>query len=396
MDVAEEYSPVSTPDSRISDEKHFQAVWEFASDAMALSDPQAVVLAANPAYLQLYGYSAEEVIGHNFAVIFPAGLREWANEEYHKTFADPNIAPAVETTIHRKDGTERMVEAHYTFVMRGQERTAMISIVRDITDQKRAEANEREARLQAERAVLDRERLVSIVAHDLRNPLTSIQGTAQMLTRRLSRNEALDRERLKSMAGQIERSAVQMNSLITEILDFSKVQAGVPLSLSNRSMDLVELVEHVAEECRQRSPRYEILVASDVPHLVAEWDPSRLERVFSNLLDNAIKYSPQGAAIKVVIQMEGISRRDAGEKDRPERVLVKVKDHGIGIPAADLPHIFKWYRRGGNADEWAKGTGIGLAGALHIVEQYGGAIAVESVEGEGSTFTISLPLPAAT
>jgi signal transduction histidine kinase len=72
--------------------------------------------------------------------------------------------------------------------------------------------------------------------------------------------------------------------------------------------------------------------------------------------------------------------------------VVKVQDQGIGIPAMDLAHVFEWYRRGANADGWATGSGIGLAGALQIVQQYGGTITVESVEGEGSTFTVALPL----
>jgi signal transduction histidine kinase len=183
-----------------------------------------------------------------------------------------------------------------------------------------------------------------------------------------------------------------MNSIIEEILDFSKLQAGVPLPLSNRSADLVQLVQRVAEECRQSNPHHAIVVDSAVPHLVAVWDPSRLERVFANLLDNAVKYSPSGGAIRVEIERE----RWEGQRGERGWVRVKVIDQGIGIPTADLPHVFEWYRRASNADEWAGGTGIGLAGSRQVVEQYGGSITVESVEGEGSTFTVSLPFPAGT
>ena len=511
MSVVPKGSQVAAPASRISGEEYAFAGWEFASDAMAVSDRDAVVLAANRAYLELYGYSAEEVIGHNFAIIFPEELRAWANVEYHKTFADPHIAPAVESTIRRKDGSERIVEARYTFVTEGDERTAMVSIVRDITDQKRteaalheseakfrslvtgniigilladmehiveandvflqmvgysaqdliagnikwremtppewaaaddhaiaellergastpfekeyyrkdggrlpiligaslltrepltwmcfvldlterkqAEANEREARLVAEHAVRERDRLLSIVAHDLRNPLASIQGAAQLLARRLARNEPLDREPLSHTVEQIDRSAVRMNSLITEILDFSRMQAGVGLALSNRPTDLGELVGRVVEEGRQTSPQHQIVFAAAGAPLVGEWDPPRLERIIANLLDNAVKYSPPGSAIRVEI-------REAHPAGAPARALVTVTDQGAGIPAADLPHIFEWYRRGTNVEAWTPGTGIGLAGARQIVEQYGGTITVESVEGQGSTFTVALPLAA--
>jgi PAS domain S-box-containing protein len=106
---------------------------------MALSDPDGKVLAANRAYLELYGYSAEEVVGHNFAVIFPPEIRDWANQEYRKMFADPVIAPSVDSVIRRKDGSIRMVDSRYTFLTRAGERTAMISIVRDITERARME-----------------------------------------------------------------------------------------------------------------------------------------------------------------------------------------------------------------------------------------------------------------
>src|SRR4051794_24161030 len=114
MSVTEQYELMSLSDVPMPGEELFRAVWDHASDAMAVSDPQATVMAANPAYLKLYGYSADAVIGHNFAIIFPEELREWANEQYRKTFADPVIAPAVESKILRSDGTERTVESRYT------------------------------------------------------------------------------------------------------------------------------------------------------------------------------------------------------------------------------------------------------------------------------------------
>jgi len=516
MSVAEGFGPVPQPDSPIPGQEYLKAVWEFAGDALALSNRQGIVLMANSAYLQLYGYSADEIIGHSFAIIFPEALRQWAVEEYHKTFEAPSIAPAVESTVVRKDGTERIVEARYTFVMQGSERTAMISIVRDITDirraeadlrasqetfrsafefapigiallgldghylqanpafrdftgyseeelrklsfealahpedlpgdiealsklrtgelgsyrmerryirrdgqvvwallsvslirdaegnplhyirqteniteRKRAEANETQARLEAEKAVLDRDRLLSIVAHDLRNPLAAIKGTAQLLSRFLRPSkQTLDVERIKKHVQQIERSAGSMNAIVDEILDFSKLEAGLPLELGNRTTDLVQLVRRVVEGHRQGSPHHDIVFASTTPQLISEWDPNRLERVYSNLIENAIKYSRPGSAVKVEIYCE---RNDKAQGGEPGWVRVRVTDQGIGIPTSDLPHIFEWYRRASNANEWAGGAGIGLAGAQQIIEQYGGMITVESTEGEGSAFTVSLP-----
>ncbi len=119
--------------------ERFRSIWEHALDAMALSDPQGLILMTNPAYHQLYGYSSEEVNGKSFAIIFPEEQRAWAIEEYQRTFAKPAIEPTVESTIRRKDGTERAVEVRYHFVLENGQRSAMVSIVRDITEQKRVQ-----------------------------------------------------------------------------------------------------------------------------------------------------------------------------------------------------------------------------------------------------------------
>src|SRR5262249_40316336 len=121
-----------------------------------------------------------------------------------------------------------------------------------------------------------------------------------------------------------------------------------------------------------------------VDALIGDWDPVRLERVIANLLDNAIKYSPNGGTIVVTI------RRDESA-GRPGATLA-VADQGIGIPAEDVPHVFERFHRGQNVVGRFAGTGFGLAIARQIVEQHGGSITVASVEGAGTTFSIWLPL----
>lgn len=120
-------------------DQYFQAVWEYASDAMALSAPDGTIIAANPAYFQLYGYSSEEVIGKNYSIIFPPEQREWAQQLYVYVFESPTLSPAFETPIRRSDGTVRFVSSSYNFLTRNGVRYAMLSIVRDITAQKQVE-----------------------------------------------------------------------------------------------------------------------------------------------------------------------------------------------------------------------------------------------------------------
>ena len=114
----------------------FLQIWDSVSDALALSDPEGIVLAANPAYLRLYGYELEDVLGNSFAIIFPAESREWAVEQYKALFSSEVTPPTFETIVRRADGTERIVEANYSFLTEAGKRTMMLSLLRDITEQK--------------------------------------------------------------------------------------------------------------------------------------------------------------------------------------------------------------------------------------------------------------------
>src|SRR5262249_14012287 len=129
-------------------------------------------------------------------------------------------------------------------------------------------------------------------------------------------------------------------------------------------------------------------IAVDGPaRLIGSWDAVRLERVLTNLVGNAIKYSPDGGPVAIEL---------ASEVDEQARgwAVIRVRDQGVGIPALDRPHVFERFRRGANVERHIAGTGIGLFGSRQIVEQHGGTISVESEEGVGSTFTVRLPLGA--
>jgi len=128
-------------------EQYIHAIWENASDAMAISAPDGTVFAANPAYFRLYGYLPEEIIGKDFSIIFPKEHRVVAQGMYNYIFQSPTISPSFETTIIRSDGTERCVESSYSFISQNGSRIAMISIVRDITERKKVEEELRISRL---------------------------------------------------------------------------------------------------------------------------------------------------------------------------------------------------------------------------------------------------------
>ena len=128
-------------------ERRFRAVWETASDAIALSTPDGIVFDANPAYYRLFGYAPEEILGKNYSIIFPEEQRASAQELYTYIFQSPTISPSFEAEIQRADGTQRIVESSYNFITHNGRRTAMISIVRDVTERKKAEEALRESEL---------------------------------------------------------------------------------------------------------------------------------------------------------------------------------------------------------------------------------------------------------
>jgi len=149
----------------------------------------------------------------------------------------------------------------------------------------------------------------------------------------------------------------------------------------------VKLVQHILERAprpERDAPRIEF--TSSEPELVGRWDPARLERVVENLIGNAIKYSPDGGAIEVAVRRQGAA--ESGE------AVLTIRDHGIGIPGEDLPHVFERFYRASNVEGRA-GTGIGLAGSQQIVRQHGGEIALQSREREGTTVTTTLPITGA-
>ena len=233
-----------------------------------------------------------------------------------------------------------------------------------------------------------REEFLSSAAHDLKTPLTSIRGYAQLAQRRLARLDIPEAETEPVLSGisRIMEGAEVMLGLINELVDVARLQMSGGLALHRTSVDLVALVRDgiAAQQGVSAAP---IELEAGVAELVATIDAARVARVLGNLLSNAIKYSPGGGTITV-----RVAREDG--TGGPE-ALFAVMDHGLGIPDVDLPHIFDRFARAGNVVGQIAGTGIGLASALGIVEQHGGTIAVESREGHGATFTVRLPLTTA-
>jgi signal transduction histidine kinase len=239
-------------------------------------------------------------------------------------------------------------------------------------------ASERAAREAAEGALRLRDEFLSIAAHELRTPLTGLSGQAQLLLRRLEREGPLDPERVLPSLQVITGQAGKLSRLISQLFDITRFESG-KLALERQPTDLAVLVEQAVSGARAWTDRHTFSLEAPAS-LEARVDALRLEQVLINLLDNAVKYSPAGGAIEVIL-----AQPDGGS------VEVAVRDHGLGIPPEKRAQIFERFYQA-HADDHRSGLGLGLYISRQIVELHGGEIRAEFPPDGGTRFVIRLPL----
>jgi signal transduction histidine kinase/ligand-binding sensor domain-containing protein len=291
----------------------------------------------------------------------------WSNPQPHRFARYTNLRPGryIFRVAARGWGGQWSAPCEWHFrVVRGPEAEQLAHA------QQRADA--------AEAAVRVRNDVLGAVAHDLRTPLTSIIGHADLLQLRLEGSDLPPRDWLLSEAGALRRVAHRMASMVEEIMDVVRLQMGQSLVMQPEPVDVTALLHAVVGALEVGVGRGATLHVEAPPDLFVQGDRARLERLIQNLVVNAIKYSPAGTPI------------DVSASPSADRVIVRVADSGVGIPAAEVPQLFTPFYRA-STSRGIPGTGLGLASARAIVEQHGGQITVQSEEGRGTTVTVSLP-----
>jgi PAS domain S-box-containing protein len=254
-----------------------------------------------------------------------------------------------------------------------------VDLAQELAD--RAALSLENARLyrEAQEAVRMRDAFLSIASHELRTPLTILMGQIQLLERRLRASQHLDPRNDRSITTVVNQAG-RLNKLISALLDVSRLERD-QLQLDVTSLDLRALLQQLVEVFRLDLMQHTLNLHVPDDPVIIPGDELRLEQVFQNLIQNAIKYSPAGGNIEVHL----------GRHDR--HAVVSIRDEGIGIPAADLSSLFSRFFRAGNvATKNIGGVGIGLFVVREIVQLHGGHIDVDSIENAGSTFTVSLPV----
>lgn len=223
-----------------------------------------------------------------------------------------------------------------------------------------------------------REEFLAIAAHELRTPVTSLRGFAQLILHQYARDRPPDPQQLQRSLAMIDRQAKRLSILVNQLLDISLSDAG-QLVLSPEPTEVVALVNGVAETIRVGLVRHALNIRAAGP-LTATVDPLRFELVIANLIENAIKYSPEGGPIDIEITQPS-----------PEAICLVVRDHGIGIPAQHLPLIFDRFYRA-HADSNYSGLGLGLYITQQIVRLHGGTLKAETPKDGGTRFTVTVPI----
>lgn len=257
-----------------------------------------------------------------------------------------------------------------------QHRNNLEKLVSERTTEVQEKALQLEQALESEKKFSSLQRkFISLVSHEFRTPLTIIDGTAQRMVRS---KKALTPEFLRERSEKIRTAVGRMTDLIENTLYAANLEEGV-IEMHLESMDLCAMLRDLATMHGEIAPDHDIAVDVDSLAQSITADEKLLGIVFTNLLSNAIKFAPAHSSIEVKGWTEG------------HHAVVSVADHGVGIPENELPHMFERFFRAKTA-EGIKGTGIGLNVSKEFVEMHGGEISVDSAEGEGSTFTVRLPI----
>jgi signal transduction histidine kinase len=235
-----------------------------------------------------------------------------------------------------------------------------------------------------------RDHFLASAAHDLKSPISALSLYAELLEQdgaksagAQGRGQAATRGAwIAAIAQRMRAICDRMAQVVTELMEAAMSTRPPMLQLKPAPSDLVAIVEQVVAVHRGMAPRHHIRLDLGPKHLIGAWDAGLLERALTNLLENAVKYSPDGGDVMVSVDQE--------TDERGDWAVVAVRDYGIGIPAADLPRIFEPFERETNVGARA-GAGIELTSVRQTVEQHGGTVHAESPGGAGARFMIRLP-----
>jgi PAS domain S-box-containing protein len=395
------------------EKRHLTSLFENATEGILLTNRIGQIILVNPSAERIFGYRAEELIGHSVDHLIPNRFQHHQlREQFHQQPSNRRMGTGRDLFATRKDGSEFPVEvslSHY----KQKEESFVIAFIVDITQRKKAEeelklVNELIRRLNVElenkveertkgvtdalaqiessqtelQRLFDRERelgeinsrFVSMASHEFRTPLSTILSSATLISKYPKEDQQSMRDRHLT---RIFESVEHLNRLLEDFLSIGKLEEGrTNLSLSDFHIGdfITELVEEMNLHLR---PGQSISLQVDGQIMITS-DKRILKNALLNLLSNAVKFSKEGQAIYLI------------SADSPTGKTFLVKDNGIGIPTAELPHIFSTFFRASNVTE-IQGTGLGLSLVKRYTDLLGGTVKLETEFGKGTSITLDVP-----
>ena len=332
-------------------------------------------LYANPAFCEIVGYTRDELRSMRPADFTHVDDQAASRDSYERLVRGETTKRVAEKRYVRKDRNLVWVRLR-TAIVKVRSIPVSLTVVEDISEQKLAEMRLASSESRLRKSNEAKDVFLASLAHELRNPLAAIRSSVEVIKRL-----QLDDHRLEAVSGILERQSGQLSRLVEDLFDTSRVTTG-KVALDLRRLELREVLDRAVDAIAplMRSRSQALLVDVPAEAIFVRADLVRLTQVFSNLLDNASKYTGNGGRIAV------IARVKAGE------VRVVVEDTGAGIPEDHLPHVFELFAQGMNPGASSRGLGIGLTIVKRLVELHHGRITVSSVVGKGSAFHVTLPV----
>lgn len=364
-------------------EERFRLLATNASDIIATYGVDGVFTYVSPSVFAALGYQPDELVGQSVStVIHPDDVRPtWAAFAEHLAAPEGTPAPRIPYRALGRDGEVRWVEAHPTIIRNAEGLPVLIQdLVRDVSAAKELESTLIVAREQAERAAEAKSDFLANMSHEIRTPLTAILGFSSLLNARRDIPEDA-----QSQIGRIMRAGEALLSLVNDVLDFSKLEAGqfdvFPEPTDPRALchDALLMFSPVAQK---KGLALEFEEGPDLADCV-DLDPARVRQILFNLIGNATKFTDEGSVgLRVDYDRES------------EALHVAVRDTGSGMDEAQCSRLFQRFSQVDTSSTRRHGgTGLGLAICSELAALMGGRVSVTSIPGEGSVFTLSIPAP---
>lgn len=340
------------------------AILKSVVDGLVVADLNGRVILMNREAEKLAGVTLGEAFSRPIGTLFS---EKGLSEQVSSVLAGKAVERPVEWELINHGSTQpRSIQAHTAVVQsREGQKTGTITILRDVTRERELDRMKNE--------------FISTAAHELRTPLTSVMGFSEIL---LNQEEfgITDPSQQKELLANIHQKAQRLESIISDLLDLSRIQAGMMITLDRAPCDIGKLLKQVVAEHQKESGRHRFELSMPEGPFELTADRKKLEQVLENLLSNAVKFSPQGGRIAVSSHVMG------------NHFQITVENKGIGMTPEQLEKVFDKFYRVDASDTAEQGLGLGMSIAKSIVEAHGGKIWVESEPDKGTRVSFTIPL----